>query len=331
MIALIATAGDEAATAVAEALNRLGHKDVFWLDLETGFEKVSLNFRADQSGGVRWTIQSRADPSLVLDQDNISAVYWRRPLKMLGSPFLGIPTPANLDPLEVFWSLRWIMEALPPSLYPLGHPYSFTRAENKHRQLAAALKMGFPIPPTCHSNEPSSLIAFASEQKEVAVKAMRMPAISPDGAPDEARHIACKSFSSDFLVGRLQKVERTQLYCQRALRRRKDLRIMVFPHQTIMAEIDTTQLPDNKLDWREQLGELNYRIVPIDPEFDRRLREFLVLMELKTGYFDFAQPDDGPPVFFECNTNAGWLWIEHTTGHPIAETIARELISNTAA
>ena len=106
---------------------------------------------------------------------------------------------------------------------------------------------------------------------------------------------------------------------------------MVFPHQTILAEIDTTQLPDNKLDWREQLGELNYRIVPIDPEFDRKLREFLALMELKTGYFDFAQPDEGPPVFFECNTNAGWLWIEALTGHPIAETIARELIRNAAA
>ena len=326
MIVIIASAGDEAATAVADALRRLGHKDIFWLDLETGFEKVSLNFRADQSGGVRWTIQSRTDPSLVLDQGNITAVYWRRPLKMLGSPFLGIPTPANLDPLEVFWSLRWIIEALPPSLYPLGHPYSYARAENKHRQLATALQVGFTIPSTCHSNEPSQLIDFVSSQSEVAVKAMRMPAISANATPEDARHIACKSFTADFLVERLKKVERTQLYCQQALKRSRDLRIMVFPHETILVEIDTTQLPGNKLDWREQLGELNYRIVPIVPEFDRQLREFLSLMELKAGYFDFAQPDDGPPVFFECNTNAGWLWIEAVTGHPIAEVIARELM-----
>ena len=48
-------------------------------------------------------------------------------------------------------------------------------------------------------------------------------------------------------------------------------------------------------------------------------------MELKAGYFDFARPEEGPPVFFECNTNAQWYWIEQITGHPISEAIAQGL------
>jgi hypothetical protein len=326
MIVIVAIGDDPTAGAVAEALGRLGRKDVLWLDLETAFEKIILNFRADGAGKVRWTIQSRENPELVADRESVTAVYWRRPVKVHGSPFLGIPKPENLDALEVFWSVRWILESLPPEFYPLNHPYIFARAENKHRQLAAALEVGFAIPATCHSNQPSLLSEFIVAQPAVAVKAMRMPAVSDTGLTDEVRHIACKSFSPSFLVDRLKKVERTQLYCQQAIPRQRDLRIMVFPHETIAAEIDTSRLPDNKLDWREDSIDRAHRIVSIAPEFDRQLREFLARMELKAGYFDFAQPDDGPPVFFECNTNAGWLWIEQVTGHPIADTIARELV-----
>jgi len=325
MIVIVATEDDVSAEAVAGALERLGRKEVLWLDLEQAFQEVTLHFRSGAEG-MQWSIQSRRDPSLTLTADNVSAVYWRRPVKMLGSPFLGIPTPAILDPLEVFWSVRWLIESLPEEVFPLGHPYCYARAENKHRQLAAALQTGFTIPETCHANDPAFLADFVSAQGEVAVKAMRMPALSPSGKPDEARHIACKSFKADFLVPRLQKVERTQLYCQKAIQRKCDLRITVLPHAIIAAEIDTTQLEDNKLDWREHSRDLPHRIVKLDAAFEAQLRCFLKIMDLKAGYFDFAVPEEGPPVFFECNTNAGWLWIEELTGYPYAETIARELM-----
>src|SRR5690349_19838397 len=134
MIIVVATEDDLTASAVVNALHKAGRKDVLWLDLEQAHEKVSLHFTADETG-VHWRIQSRENPELVADQDTVAAVYWRRPVKVLGSPFLGIPSRANLDPLEVFWSIRWILESLPVSRFPLGHPLSFARSENKHRQM----------------------------------------------------------------------------------------------------------------------------------------------------------------------------------------------------
>ena len=325
MIVIVATLEDIAIKSVVEALERLGRRDVLWLDLEKAIDEVTLDSRIEQ-GKLAWSIRSKSRPELVASPETIEAVYWRRPISYIGSPFMGIPTSANLDAVEIFWSIRWHLEALPARLFPLGHPWIFARAENKHRQMEAAREIGFRLPETLHSNDPARLAAFARGHSPVAIKALRMPAVSRDGDVYRARHISCRSFDGGDLARRLEGRERCQLYCQEAVDRKCDWRITVLPHQTICAEIDTSPLEGNQLDWREQAKDLDHRIVRLDPEFEGKLRSYLELMELTAGYFDFAVPQEGPPVFFECNTNAQWLWIEQTTGYPIAEAIARELL-----
>jgi hypothetical protein len=324
MIAIIATEQDESMHEVVAALANLGRKDVLLLDLEQAFTKVTLSSRFDATG-MQWSIQSRANPELVIRPETVTAVYWRRMISHIGSPFLGLPTSANLDPFEIFWSIRWHLESLPARLFPLGHPWAMASAENKHRQLEVALKVGFNVLPTFHSNSPSLLQDFISTQREVAIKALRRPAVTAPGETHRARHIACKSFTSEFLNSRLASVEQGQLYCQRVVQRTHDLRITVLPNEIICAAIDTTSLTGNNLDWREHSMELAHTIVPVEPAFERQLRHFLSEMGLTTGYFDFAVPAEGPPVFFECNTNAQWYWLEKVTGHPYAKAIARTL------
>ena len=324
MILIIATEKDEAMHGVVDALRRMGRTDVLWLDLEKAFDEVILSSRVDEAG-MRWSIQSRERPELIASPETITAVYWRRPFSYIGSPFLGIPTSENLDKVEIFWSIRWHIESLPAHLFPLGHPWVFARAENKHRQMETALKVGFTIPPTLHSNEPSALRGFISQQGEVAIKALRMPAVTATGEVQHARHIACKSFPAEFLNSRLSTMQQGQLYCQKAIQRTHDLRITVLPQETICASIDTTQLKDNKLDWREDSMALPHAILPVEPAFEEQLRRFLKEMELTAGYFDFAVPAEGSPIFFECNTNAQWHWLELRTGYPFAHAIAREL------
>lgn len=324
MIVIVAPADDPHAQAVVDALVRRGRADLFRLDLEKAFENLSLQWKAD-AAGMEWTITSRSDASTLNPRD-ITSVYWRRPVRELTSPYLTLPTSALLDSYEIFWSMRWLLETLPAHLFPLGHPYVLGRAENKHRQMQAALQCGLRIPASFHSNDPAALERFVATQGEIALKALRLPGVIQDGTKSETRHIFCKSFGPDFLLNKLRGVARTQLFCQEAVIRARDFRIMVFPHEIIAAEIDITRLAGNKLDWREDCLDLPHRIVSLPREFAQQLRNFLRLMELQAGYFDFAAPDDGPPVFFECNTNAQWLWIEQLTGnHSISEAIAREL------
>ena len=48
------------------------------------------------------------------------------------------------------------------------------------------------------------------------------------------------------------------------------------------------------------------------------------------GCFDFTESaDTGEWVFLECGANAQWGWLEHETGLPIADAIARHLTGDT--
>lgn len=325
MIVIVTAQGDLTAKVVIEALASQGCTDVFRLDLEQAHAQYDLTWTAGKAG-LHWALRDRNDPSKTLTPENVRAVYWRRLAIAQDGPMLSIPSSSNLDSFEMFWSLKWLIEALPERLFPFGHPQAHAAADNKHRQLAAALTAGFTIPESCHSNDPAALGAFISSQPEIALKAMRVSAVTSTGETADARHIACKAFSPSFLLPQLEAAGRTQLFCQQAIQRRHDLRIMVFPRETVAAVIDTTQLPDNKLDWREDTLELAHGIQPISPEFDGQLRHYLSLMDLTAGFFDFAQPAEGPPVFFECNTNAEWYWVEWMTGHPLSHAVAAELI-----
>ena len=330
MILIVTSSNDLTAGLIITALLEQGHTDFFRLNLEEAHEHYALIWSAGERG-IEWSLRSRREPELVITSESVSAVYWRRVSVAQDGPMLALPTSANLDEQEVFWSLKWLLESLPARLFPLGHPYSHAAGDNKHRQLVAALEVGFTIPESFHSNDLPALRGFIEQQQAIALKAMRVSAVSTTGAADDARHIACKSFQSDFLLNVIKDVARCQLFCQAAVQRKHDLRIMVFPSETIVATIDTSKLPDNKLDWREDSLQLAHGIETIAPEFDQQLRRFLALMNLSAGYFDFAQPSSGPPIFFECNTNAEWYWIEHLTGHPISTKVAQELMRTSAS
>jgi hypothetical protein len=325
MILIVTAAEDITAKVVIDALHALGRRDVFRLNLEAAHDDYAFTWTAGRHG-ITWSLRSHVDPATVVTSENVRAVYWRRLAVAQDGPMMSIPQSGRLDHHEVFWSLKWLLESLPARLFPFGHPEAHAAGDNKHRQTAAALRTGFTLPESCHSNDIAALRDFIRERQEVAIKAMRVSAVTTTGHAADARHIACKAFDPDFLAAQLEEAGPTQLFCQEAMQRRQDLRIMVFPHETVAASIDTTGLPDNKLDWRESTLDVAHGIVPLPEAFEAQLRQFLSLMGLTAGFFDFAQPEEGPPVFFECNTNAEWYWVEWMTGHPLSEAVARELI-----
>jgi hypothetical protein len=328
MIAIVAPDDDESAKAVMAALERAGRRDVMLLDLEKAFETLTLSWHSDSLGS-RWSVANHSPGAGTqrIDEQSLSAVWWRRPARSLDSAFFRYPQSGNLDAFEMFWSLHWLLESLPPSLFPLGHPHALAVAENKHLQLAAARQAGLCVPESCHSNDIAALMEFASSRTLLAVKALRLPAITPAGEYDwrTARPMACKSVSSSLLLGRLQSIKATQLFCQDAIQRKTDLRIVVLPGEIIAVEIDLSNLKNDVLDWRPGVAESAQRIVSVPPDLEQKLRQFLALMNLKSGHFDLAVPDFGPPVFFECNPNGQWDWIQKLTGHPIDDAMARAL------
>jgi hypothetical protein len=58
----------------------------------------------------------------------------------------------------------------------------------------------------------------------------------------------------------------------------------------------------------------------------QRIRQYLKEMNLTSGSFDFGVTTEGEWVFFECNPNGQWLWLELKTGIELARDVAAVLV-----
>lgn len=329
MILLFSRSEDEHGTAVATALDELGHphrrleaRDL-WTDHvysilpdsgDLGAGKVFSSFR--ENGGARESMAA-------------TAIWWRRPTRFEDSLAFHFPTGAEIAMAEAWHALRLAAEAMPVSLFPLGHPAAIDKSANKLRQLALARELGFHVPPTIVGNDTAALGDFLRARERVVVKPLHAAAAYE--APERkttSSLLWCRGFASADLLGKLPADGAAQLMVQQAVDKRADWRITVLPHTTIACEIDTSMLGPDEPDWRKKSMELPHRIFTPDDAFDRLLRRYISALDLPAGYFDFAIDRDGTPWFLEMNTNAQWLWIERLTGHPIAREVALALARN---
>jgi glutathione synthase/RimK-type ligase-like ATP-grasp enzyme len=323
MILLFSRPEDEHGTAVAAALGELGHahrrleaRDL-WTDHVYSIRPDSGDL---QAGNIFSTFRKTGGAPEAMAA---TAIWWRRPARIEDSLAFQFPTGAEIAMAEAWHALRLAAEAMPASLFPLGHPSAIDKSANKLRQLALARDVGFHVPATIVGNDTTALGEFLSARERVVVKPLHAAAAYE--APERkttSSLLWCRGLASADLLGKLPAAGATQLMVQQAVDKRADWRITVLPHTTIACEIDTSTLGPDEPDWRKKTMELPHRIFTPDDAFDRLLRRYVTALDLPAGYFDFAIDDGGTPWFLEMNTNAQWLWIERLTGHPIAREVA---------
>ena len=69
-----------------------------------------------------------------------------------------------------------------------------------------------------------------------------------------------------------------------------------------------------------------YEIFDLQPEDIRKCVGFMESYGLRFGAFDFGLRHDGRLVFFECNPNGQWGWIEAYSGLPITAAVVDLLL-----
>ncbi|MGH3851447.1 MAG: hypothetical protein ACRDRT_17435 [Pseudonocardiaceae bacterium] len=85
-----------------------------------------------------------------------------------------------------------------------------------------------------------------------------------------------------------------------------------------------------RLSWGKRLVALSYAAVETPGRIAEAVTAYLKRFGLSFGCFDFTvSADTGEWVFLECGPNAQWGWLEHETGLPIADAIARQLTGDT--
>jgi glutathione synthase/RimK-type ligase-like ATP-grasp enzyme len=241
-----------------------------------------------------------------------------------------LPEPEALDRIEASWAARWLVESLDRGRFPLGHPEVLRHGSNKVRQLAVAREVGFRIPDTIISTEPEALLQFCGHHDVVVVKAVKTLLVLPkdESRAAETRVLGSRSVPSSELVPLIEDSPATSLFIQEHIDKKFDVRVNVLPNGSVACLIHLDLLPPGAIDWRPQTMELDHEIIEFPEHLDRLCRDYLAKLGLSWGAFDFGLTRDGEWVFFECNPNGQWLWIEIKTGYPLSARFAETLLEH---
>lgn len=258
--------------------------------------------------------------------DNLTTVWWRRAGKL--PPPTGEPSSSELERTETYWAVRWLIESLPDGAFPFGHPLRLRAGENKVRQLEVARAVGFRVPATCLTNSRETLRAFARDHPWLVAK----PLYATITRDEDGREFSLYASTVDRerLLAMLDEQPRTvSLFCQERVRKRLDIRALFFPDGRHFAcQIDSSGLPESEVDWRPNTMTYTHSVCEL-PDMIRSLGErYLATFGLTSGSFDFGVTEEGEWVFFECNPNGQWLWMELKTNYPIARRFAQHLLNH---
>ncbi|GAA4238573.1 hypothetical protein GCM10022254_55090 [Actinomadura meridiana] len=146
----------------------LQKRDVPVMRLDPGADfPTDATFTAWLDGSGQWT-GDLGMPTRRLVLGSVRAVYRRRPSLHKPPPNLE-PQDADFVAEEARQGFSGILANLPNRLY-VNHPDANRSAALKVRQLAVAAELGFRVPPSLVTNDPTQARAFALEQGQIIYK-----------------------------------------------------------------------------------------------------------------------------------------------------------------
>jgi glutathione synthase/RimK-type ligase-like ATP-grasp enzyme len=323
-ILIVSTKVDIATDYVARELTNIGAA-FFRLDTEGFPLDVHSSFRIGASlDSIHWDWTSPFETSHF---DKIRAVWYRRHRlpKM----------PPNLHEAHSEYSLReseWFLRGSVLSIGKISdiawmsHPAQVQMAESKLYQLTMAQKIGFTIPETLVSNDPSQVRSFFDfVEGELVVKPLRL------GYFDYGDH-QTSVYTNKVQREHLQDdsaIEIAPVVFQRLLPKRFDIRVTIVGEQIFTVAIDSQSIESAKIDWRRtDTANLPHAVHQLPDSLNQLCREYMSALGLTYGALDFVLTPTGEYVFLEINPNGQWVWLEDKLSLPISNSIASWLQSH---
>ncbi|HET9638944.1 MAG TPA: hypothetical protein VFP12_07045 [Allosphingosinicella sp.] len=296
MILILAALNDVHASAVAAALEALGHRcRIFRGDEFPASAQVSLS----HPDGEAWVREHPDSEPLAWSQ--IRVVWNRRRGTPRAPAWLAEPDrdPAVRASRRVIDSLRALR---PEGQIWVNDPAAGERSDDKAWQLGFAREQGFETPETLISNDPERIRAFVAAGPSV-VKSLvpihwqgRVAATRPIGIAQLARDRA---------------VAACPMIYQRLVEKSHELRVVVFGAELVACRIDSQKRAATVTDFRIGLyADLEVEQVELAPAVRASVLGFMRAAGLLHASFDIAVDREGRPVFLEVNEQGQTLWIE---------------------
>lgn len=268
------------------------------------------------------------DSSRNLDISAVRAVWFRK------------PEPLNLSHFDLDQAGREYVEAecneVLQGLWALlgdatwiNNPLSTRPAHRKLLQLQVAKSVGLSTPRTLVTNDMNQAITFFEEVDwDVAVKSLGAITVATTDEDGSVLHygIFTRRVNQDELQLLANTIPNMPSVFQEYITKDYELRVTVVGKQIFSCRIFSQDNDNTKEDCRFDIRTVRHEWCRA-PEIEANILAYMEAFGLNFGCFDFAVTETGEHIFFECNPNGQWLWIEEMTGAPISRAIA-ELLTN---
>jgi glutathione synthase/RimK-type ligase-like ATP-grasp enzyme len=289
--------------------------------------RLSLSYLDAESRSTLYLPGDRA-----LNCSNVRSIWYRKPEPYELSSAVPIAQRdfANAECREAVHGMYNLMRG---KLW-IDDPVSMRRVSNKPLQIDIARRLGFEVPHTLITNDPSLAREFyAFCGGNVVYKTLSCPRVTHNDDGQTSDHRLDKVAAYTTLVDTedpdlWKSIELAPCLFQEHVPKRFELRVTVVGDEVFAAEIDSQSDPATIIDWRRgDILNLKHRIHALPEAIADLCRSLLRALGLNFGAIDIILTPDLRYVFLEINPNGQYGWIEYLTGLQISSAIAMLLAS----
>jgi glutathione synthase/RimK-type ligase-like ATP-grasp enzyme len=325
MILIITSKRDGHVNGVATVLDKAG---VPWVRMNTEDLPRNLDMALEPSTGVGTFALKDSGRSFVLSA--VDTVWYRK------------PDAVNLSHFELDTAGREYVEAefneILHGLYALWHraywinnPLTSRLAHRKLLQLNVAQSIGFQTPRTLITNQVDKVLEFAQQCNwNLAIKSLGAISVASHHQDGMVQYgVFTRRIGKEELLALQDKIPYMPTMFQEYVPKQHELRVTVVGKQIFACRIDSQANELTREDMRFDVRSLRHSIVQC-PDITNKVLAYMHAFRLNFGCFDIAVSQHDEYVFFECNPNGQYAWIEELTGAPISQAVADMLIQNHA-
>ncbi|MET0649167.1 MAG: MvdC family ATP-grasp ribosomal peptide maturase [Pyrinomonadaceae bacterium] len=199
-------------------------------------------------------------------------------------------------------------------------------AENKQRQLRVAAGAGLRIPRTLVTNDPEAAREFYEETEgQMVAKLLRPLTVSMNADTD---FVYTSRVSAEDLA-HAEALRHSPMVFQELIPKERELRVAWVAGESFTGALDASGTSRGQTDWRRAAPEeCRWQTAELPDEVSRGLHTLMSELGLLFGAVDLICTPSGEHVFLEVNPAGEWGMLERDLNLPIADAIARALLSD---
>lgn len=321
MILIITNKLDPHADAVIRHLLKVKGVSLVRFNTEDFPQKVTFTWKAAGSlfdGILNFPLNRKISLS------RISSCWYRRPIAPVVSSDLITEQARAFAKEESDFFLKGLWAYLSHCFWING-PFRIRQAESKMANLKLAAEIGFSIPRTLITNNPQEATDFFHDCEGNVINKVL--------GKGQVEYLKDYYFVYTYRVlpqdlEKMKDVAYCPSFFQEYISKKVEIRVTVVGNKVFSCQIHSQESEKTKDDWRHyDLENVKHVVHKLPLSIKALCLKMMERLDLNFATFDLILKPDNQYVFLELNPNGQWLWIEHLTGLPISQAIAKLLIN----